>query len=49
MLRMSILVLAMVLITQTPESLAALHAYKYYVLAILLSVLIKPWLTSQLD
>ncbi len=49
MLRMSVLVLAMVLITQAPEWLHSLHEYKDYILALLLSLLIKPWLTDQFN
>lgn len=49
MLRIGLLVLAMIVIIQTPESMHSLHAYKDYLLALLLSLLIKPWLENQLD
>jgi len=49
MLRMGVLVMAMVLVTQTPQSVPALHDYKYYVVIVLMSLLIKPWLTRRFD
>jgi len=49
MLRISVLVVAMVLIMQAPESLQSLYGYKDYIVALLLSLLIKPWLTNQFD
>ncbi|MEK7322513.1 MAG: hypothetical protein AABZ84_05490 [Pseudomonadota bacterium] len=49
MFRMGLLVLIMVLIIHTPESMGALYAYKNYLLGILLSLVIKPWVTDQFD
>src|SRR3569832_2274737 len=49
LLRISVLVAAMVLIMQAPESLQSLYGYKDYIVALLLSLLIKPWLTNQID
>lgn len=49
MFRITVLVLAMVLIIEAPESLASLYSYKDYILALLLSLLIKPWLIDQFD
>src|SRR3569832_2749117 len=49
MLRISVLVAAMVLIMQAPESLQSLYGYKDYIVALLLSLLIKPRLTNQFD
>jgi len=49
MLRMGLLVMVMVLVTQTPQSVPALHDYKYYVVIVLMSLLIKPWLTRRFD
>ncbi len=49
MLRMSLLVLTMVLIMHTPESMGSLYAYKDYILGILLSLVIKPCVMGQFD
>lgn len=47
MLRVGVLVVAMVLIMHAPESLQSLYAYKDYLVGLLLTVLIKPWLMNQ--
>jgi len=47
MLRITLLLAAMILISQAPDTLAALKPYKDYVIALLLSLLIKPWLIDQ--
>lgn len=47
MLRIGVLVMAMALIMHAPES--SLYAYKDYIVGVLLSVLIKPWLWNQFD
>lgn len=49
MFRLSMLVLMMVLITHTPESMGSFYAYKDYIVAILLSLLIKPWVEDQFE
>lgn len=49
MFRITVLVLAMVLIIEMPESLQSLFAYKDYILALLLSLLIKPWIANQFN
>jgi hypothetical protein len=49
MFRISLLVIAMILISHVSDGLGWFMAYKGYVIALLLSLLIKPWLTNQLD
>ncbi len=49
MFRLSMLVLMMMLITHTPESMDSLYAYKDYIMAILLSLLVKPWVEDQFE
>ena len=49
MFRISLLVVAMILISHAPDSLGSLMAYKDYFIALLLSILIKPWLVDQLS
>ncbi len=49
MMRIAMLVGTMMVITYTPEALGALSVYKDYILAILLSLLFKPWLEYQFD
>ncbi len=49
MFRISLFVITMILISFVPDSLGSLMAYKDYVMAVLLTVLIKPWLTNQFD
>ena len=47
MLRISLLVITMILITHAPDSAGSILAYKDYIIALLLSLLVKPWLVNQ--
>lgn len=49
MFRIALLVVSMMVVTYTPEMLGELGLYKDYILAILLSLLLKPWLENQFD
>ena len=49
MVRMGLLVLIMVLIIHTPESMGSLYSYKNYILGILLGLVIQPCATDQID
>lgn len=49
MFRISLLVVTMILISHAPDSMGSLMAYKGYFIALLLSLLIKPWLANQYD
>jgi len=49
MFRISLLVVAMILISHAPDSLGSLMTYKDYIIALLLSLLIKPWLANQFN
>ena len=47
MIRISLLVIAMLAITYMPDAVSAVSNYKDYLLATLLSLLLKPWLADQ--
>jgi len=47
MVRISLLVIAMILLSHFSGDTGGLFAYKDYFIALLLSVLIKPWLADQ--
>lgn len=49
MFRISLLVAVMVLISLAPDNMGSLMAYKDYFIALLLSLLIKPWLADQFN
>lgn len=49
MFRISLLLVAMIFISHAPDTLGSLMAYKDYLIALLLSVLIKPWLANHLS
>jgi hypothetical protein len=49
MLRISLLVIAMIMLSHFSVDTGGLFAYKDYVIALLLSMLIKPWLAGQFD
>ncbi len=49
MFRISLLVAAMILISLAPDNMGSLMVYKDYFIALLLSLLIKPWLADQFN
>ena len=53
MLRISVLVTILIIVSQisgsSAETMGSLFAYKDYLIALLLSMLIKPWVTDQFD
>jgi hypothetical protein len=49
MFRISFLVIIMIIVSHLSDDMGSFFAYKDYFTALLLSVLIKPWLANQFD
>ena len=49
MFRISLFVITMILISHAPDNAGSVMAYKDYIIALLLSLLVKPWLVNQYD
>lgn len=49
MLRISLFVIAMLVIVYMPDAGSVTSHYKDYLFAIMLSLLLKPWLEDQFD
>ena len=49
MFRISLLVIAMIMLSHFSGDTGGIFAYKDYFIALLLSILIKPWLSDQFD
>lgn len=49
MLRISVFIFTMLMISNAPEMLGQTAVYKDYIFVALLSLLLKPWLEEQFD
>lgn len=49
MFRISLLVMAMIMLSHLSGDTGGIFAYKDYFIALLLSILIKPWLSDQFN
>ena len=47
MFRISLLVIGMILISHAPDNMGSLISYKDYLIALMLTLLVKPWVTNQ--